>query len=108
MSGARGVAHAQPRRDGRRAERRRRQPRDRRERRAFFTGTVGQIHMRIQFGLSVARLFMLGALVASSGCVSASEYRAFVAASRGFYDSVVSVFSEATLRDDGLADLSKR
>jgi hypothetical protein len=43
-----------------------------------------------------------------SGCVSVSEYRAFVTASRGFFDSVAPVFSDATVRDAGLSDRSKQ
>jgi len=53
---------------------------------------------------SVALLFCLF----GSGCVSQSEYRAFVVASRGFYDSVAPVVSEETLSDPGLSDVSKR
>jgi hypothetical protein len=52
--------------------------------------------------------FSLALLAAASGCVSAAEYRAFVAASRGFFDSVAPVFSDATLHDPGLSDTSKR
>ena len=44
---------------------------------------------------------------ALSGCVSRGEYRAFVAASRGFYDAVAPVFSEYTLHDVGLSDRSR-
>jgi hypothetical protein len=46
--------------------------------------------------------------LAAGGCVSNSEYRAFVVASRGFYDSVAPVVSEATLADPGLSDVSKQ
>jgi len=42
------------------------------------------------------------------GCVSQSEYRSFVAASRGFFDSVAPVFSEATTGDASLSEQSKR
>jgi hypothetical protein len=51
---------------------------------------------------------VLLAAAAFSGCVSTPEYRAFVAASRGFFDSVAPVFSEATLHDAGLNDQSKK
>jgi hypothetical protein len=47
-------------------------------------------------------------LVVAQGCVSVSEHRAFVVASRGFFDSVAPVFSEATLHDEGLTQQSKR
>ncbi len=43
-----------------------------------------------------------------SGCISTSEYQAFVTASRGFFDSVAPVFSDATLHDAGLSDQSKK
>jgi hypothetical protein len=45
---------------------------------------------------------------AFAGCVSQSEYSAFVTASRGFFDSVAPVFSDATVHDAGLSDQSKR
>jgi hypothetical protein len=53
---------------------------------------------------SAAVVLLFGAV----GCVSTSEYRAFVLASRGFFDSVAPVFSDATVHDPGLADQSKR
>jgi len=53
-------------------------------------------------------LIALPLLLVGQGCVSESEYRSFVAASRGFFDSVAPVFSEATLQDATLADQSKR
>ena len=54
------------------------------------------------------RIFALTSAIVLAGCVSQSEYRAFVAASRGFYDSVAPVFSDATLHDAGLSDVSKQ
>lgn len=55
-----------------------------------------------------ARYLLAALLVTATGCVSVSEYRAFVQASRGFYDSVAPVFTAATAKDDGLSEQSKK
>lgn len=47
-------------------------------------------------------------VVLLSGCVSKSEYRTFVGASRGFYDAVAPVVSDAALRDPNLSEQSRK
>lgn len=47
-------------------------------------------------------------LVLLGGCVTRGEHAAFVEASRGFYDAVGPVFSQATTGDAGLSERSKR
>lgn len=56
--------------------------------------------------LVVIGLLVLGAVL--SGCVTSAEYKAFVTASRGFYDSVGPTFSAAVLADPDLAEQSKK
>jgi len=53
-------------------------------------------------------VFVVTVMASASGCVSEGEHRAFVAASRGFFNSVAPVFSDATTRDDSLSEQSKR
>lgn len=62
--------------------------------------------LRIILWSAAATAFV--AMLLCCGCVTRSEHRAFVEASRGFFDSVAPVFSAATLADDGLAEQSKK
>jgi len=50
---------------------------------------------------------LLGLLLLA-GCVSKSEYRSFVVAARGFADSVGPVFSDYTLKDQALSEVSRK
>jgi len=53
-------------------------------------------------------LIVLPLVLVGQGCVSESEFRSFVAASRGFFYSVAPVFTEATTSDASLSEPSKR